>query len=521
MLHALVVATALALTGPQVGAPAPDFRLTTIEGKSVSLADYRGKTLVVNVWGTWCPPCREETPDLIATAKKLSAKGEVAFLGVDTTESAPIVRAFVASKGVPYPQAIDGQQSFAKAYDIRAFPTTLVIGPDGVLRARYIDNIAAATLTGLVDDARAGRNAVVASEAQRKIDALLDPTKFAFTGDVAAVRTSAKSLLDAIDEAGNVDGPSDYLRVQAQENALRDAAAQALAPLAASDADRVLLARLQGESALAREQNADAIAAYERGLAVAPSDPDLLDGISTAYRAEHDYARAADYAGQLAKLQPSVDNYVGLGELDGRAGRFDDGAVAYAQAIGLARAAVQQKPHDVKAVRKLAWAYLYEGRLFARAGRTDKARAAFAQTIAWTQKLPTTDARYAMYLEEGQEATVALEAAHPGSRTALSLAPWTGPDLPGSVASTYKYRLVVAGTPGKSVALAASGLPARWIASFCSDRQCAPFRTTVAIPESGVKVVEFQLVPQSKLAAPATIRVGGDGAKTSVTVGAS
>jgi hypothetical protein len=63
-------------------------------------------------------------------------------------------------------------------------------------------------------------------------------------------------------------------------------------------------------------------------------------------------------------------------------------------------------------------------------------------------------------------------------------------------------------------------LPARWIASFCSDRQCAPFRTTVAIPESGVKVIEFQLVPESKLAAPATIHVGGDGAHASVTVGA-
>ncbi len=521
MLHALIAATALALTGPQVGAPAPDFRLPTVAGKTVSLADYRGKTLVVNVWGTWCPPCREETPDLIATSKKLTAAGDVAFLGVDTTEAAPIVRAFVASKGVPYPQAIDADQTFAHAYDIRAFPTTLVIGPDGVLRARFIDNISSATLTGLVAGARAGRDAVIASDAQKKIDALLEPAKFPFTGDVAAVRGSVKSLLGAIDEADNVDGPSDYLRVQAEENALRDAAAQALAPLAATDADRVLLARLQGDSAVARERYDDALAAYGRGLALAPNDPDLLDGMSTAYRAEHDYVRAADYAGRLAKEQPSVDNYVGLGELDAHAGRYDDGAVAYAQAIGLGRAAVQQKPHDAKAIRKLAWAYLYEGRLFALAGRTERARAAFAQTIAWTEKLPTTDARYAMYMEEGQEATVALDAAHPGARTALSLAPWTGPDLPGSVASTYKYRLVVAGTPGKSVALAASGLPARWIASFCSDRQCAPFRTTVAIPESGVKVVEFQLVPESKLSAPATIRVDGDGAKTSVTVGAS
>ena len=63
------------------------------------LADYRGKTLVVNVWGSWCPPCRLETADLILEAKGQAARG-VAFLGVDTTESAAVVRAFVAAKGI-------------------------------------------------------------------------------------------------------------------------------------------------------------------------------------------------------------------------------------------------------------------------------------------------------------------------------------------------------------------------------------------------------------------------------------
>ncbi|TAM62445.1 redoxin domain-containing protein, partial [bacterium] len=47
-----------ALSGPQIGQPAPDFTLTTLDGKRVQLADFRGKTLVLNVWATWCPPCR-------------------------------------------------------------------------------------------------------------------------------------------------------------------------------------------------------------------------------------------------------------------------------------------------------------------------------------------------------------------------------------------------------------------------------------------------------------------------------
>jgi hypothetical protein len=158
--------------------------------------------------------------------------------------------------------------------------------------------------------------------------------------------------------------------------------------------------------------------------------------------------------------------------------------------------------------------------MFAKAGDTARARGAFAQTAAWTAKLPKTDSRYAMYLEEAQEATVALDAAHPQGKTALSLAPWTGPDLPGSISSTYKYRLVVAGTPGKTVALAASGLPKRWVASFCSDRQCAPFRTMVALPDSGVKVIEFQVIPQSSVPSAPTVRVDGDGASASVRIAA-
>jgi thiol-disulfide isomerase/thioredoxin len=518
MLHAIIAATALALTGPQVGSPAPDFHLTTLEGKPVSLADYRGKTVVINDWATWCPPCRQETPDLIAAAKKF--KGDVAFLGVDSTEAAPIVRAFVASKSMPFAQAID-DQSFAKAYDVRAYPTTFVISADGVLRARYVGNISPQVLAGYIADARAGRDGVLATGAQKKADALLDPAKYAFTGDVAAVRKTVQSALKAMDQAENIDGDTDYVRIQAEENALRDEAIKALEPLAQADADKALLARLQGDGAYAREQWPEAIAAYERGLALAPNDADLLGGYAATLHASGDDARATDVYAKLTKVDPSVDSFVSLGVSAGDAKRFNDGAVAFAQAIGRARAAVYAKPKNAKAIRKLAWAYLYEGRMYVKSGDAAKARAAFAQTTAWTLKLPKTDSRYAMYLEEAQEATVALDTAHPAGKTAISLAPWTGPDLPGSVTSTYKYRLVVAGTPGKSVALNASGLPKRWVASFCSDRQCAPFRTTVALPASGVKVIEFQVIPQSRAPHPPTIRVQGDGASAAVRVAAT
>ncbi len=302
---------------------------------------------------------------------------------------------------------------------------------------------------------------------------------------------------------------------------LRDEAIAALAPVASTTPDRALLARLQGDAAAAREDWPGALTAYARALDAAPNDADALSGY--AARSTRPATRRVPPTSTRSwrEVDPNVDNFVSLGVTDGDAKRFDDGAVAFAQAIGRARAAVNAKPSDAKAIRKLAWAYLYEGRMFVKAGATAKARAAFAQTAAWAAKLPKKDSRYAMYLEEAQEATVALDAVQPDGKTALSLAPWTGPDLPGSVESTYKYRLVVAGTPGKSVVLAASGLPKRWVASFCSDRECAPFRTTVALPASGVKVIEFQVIPQSRSSSPPTVRVEGDGATASVRVVAS
>ena len=520
MLHAIIATAALVMTGPQVGSPAPDFHLTTLDGKAVSLADFRGKTLVLNDWATWCPPCREETPDLIAAAKKVAPKRDVVFLGIDSTEAAPIVHAFVAAKSVPYAQAIDRDNAFAKAYDVRAYPSTFIISGDGVLRARYVGNISPQVLNGFIADARAGRNGVLATAAQKKVDALLDPAKFAFAGDGAAVTAAAKKMLAATDAAENVDGDTDYLRTQAEENVLRDAAVKALERVAETPESKSLLGRLQGDAASAREQWADALAAYRRALAVAPNDVDVLSGYASALHASGDDAAATDAYATAAHVAPSVDAFVSLGVSAGDAKRFNDASVAFAQAIGRARAAVDAKPKNAKAVRKLAWAYLYQGRMYAKAGDAQKARAAFAQTSAWASKLPKTDSRYAMYLEEAQEATVALDAAHPAGKTALSLAPWTGPDLPGSVTSTYKYRLVVAGTPGKAVALSASGLPKHWVASFCSDRQCAPLRTTVALPASGVKVIEFQVIPQTAVPGAQTIRIEGDGASASVRVAA-
>ena len=497
-------AAAPAFPGPVVGRPAPNFALTTVDGKHVRLADYRGRVLVVNVWGSWCPPCRLETPDLVDEAKRDA--GTVAFLGVDTTEPAAVVRAFAAAKGIPYPQvATTSTSAFARDYDIRAYPTTLVIDANGVLRAQHADNILPrAQLRAYVAAAQHGQSAPLVSAFQQQLDALLQPAQYPFTGDAATVRESVHRAAAAIDKADGLlddamDDPTrdhDLLATKAEEETLRAAAITAFAPLATSDDDKVLLARMRGDQAAALDDWHAADAAYAQALAIAPDDTAALGGAAYAASQLGDAKRVVVLDQQIAALAPSAPAFVALGRAQAKADDVAAAETSFAHAEQLA----------ASDPARLAWTDLYFGRMETTAGDARKAHAAFARAGKAALRIPKSDPRQTWYIEQAQEGTVALGVAH-ASAPALSLAPWTGPDLPGSLASTLKYRLVVTGAPGANVALAASGLPRHWIGSFCSDRVCAPFRTSVVLPPAGVKIVEFQVVPYGAVKAPVIVHV--------------
>ncbi len=96
----------------------------------------------------------------------------------------------------------------------------------------------------------------------------------------------------------------------------------------------------------------------------------------------------------------------------------------------------------------------------------------------------------------------------------LSVAPWTGPDLPGSLASTLKYRLIVASAGDAAVTLRAAGLAPDWVASFCADGLCSPQRVSFIAPPSGVKTYEFQLVPPAAGARPGAVTISAAGGNT-------
>lgn len=498
---------AAAAPGAVVGQPAPAFDLPTIEGSRVTLAGLRGKTVVINVWATWCPPCQEETADLIKAYKQLHGD-DVVFVGIDSTERAPLVKAFAAAKNIGWTEAIDSSQSFAKAYGIRYFPTTYVIGPDGVLRMTYIDVVTPKLIAGFVADAQAGRNSHLSSPLQTKVDAMLAPAKFSFRGSRAQVVAAVTRLNDTFDKidamidnsdptAGN---PIDVPRTESQENALRTAAIAALRPIASTHAEKLTLALLQGQAASYEGRHAVALRAFARAHALDPKNVDALDGLSRAAREVKDYGTMLKADATEAALEPnSVPAWVGYGVDSGAARQFTRGRAAFARAVSVASTKANvphAKAHDI---RMLAWAHMYWGRLESKAGNIPAAKEQFALATQTTLRLPKKDPRYTIYLEQAQEETVALDIRNLSRKaTALSLAPWTGPELPGSTPDTVKYRLVVTGKPGQNLTLRAAGLPQGWIASFCTDRICSPLRVATSLPDSGVKVIEFQVVPPER-----------------------
>jgi thiol-disulfide isomerase/thioredoxin len=487
-----------ASAAPATGQPAPPLRLTTIDGKTVDLASYRGKTLVINVWGSWCPPCRLETPDLIAEAAAMSG-AKVAFLGVDTTETSAVVRAYAAAKGMTYPQvATTGESAFARDYAITNYPTTIVIDPNGVLRAIHADNILPrAQLHAYILGAQKGETAPLVTVEQQKLDAMLELAKFPFDGDPASVLASVRAADSAIAAADEelddamIDPARDHdlLRTRAEQDTLRNRAIAALQANAQTPKDRVLLARLQGDAAESGGRFGDAATAFRAALAIDPQGTQALSGLAHALSESGDRAAVVPIAARLAALSPSYASEISLARAQAGVGDHDATIAAIDAAIPLA---------EKKSPAALAWTHLYAGRAAVTLRDTARAHQEFLAAQAVAERIPRGNPRYAWYLEQSQEALVALGLAGAQPATKVTMAPWTGPDLPGSIASTYKYRVVLSGPPGKAVTLHATGLPKHWVASFCTNRVCSPFTVESAIPASGVLVIEFQVVPDGE-----------------------
>ncbi len=122
-----------AAVGVNVGELAPDFTLNDLQGNPVALSDFRGKTVFVNFWATWCPPCRAEMPEIESLYQEYKDRG-VVVIGVDIMEAQAQVRQYVQQGGYSWIFVLDTSGKVAVDYRITAIPTSFFIDKDGIIQ---------------------------------------------------------------------------------------------------------------------------------------------------------------------------------------------------------------------------------------------------------------------------------------------------------------------------------------------------------------------------------------------------
>jgi thiol-disulfide isomerase/thioredoxin len=135
---------------------APDFTASSLTGATIKMSSYRGKTVVLNFWGSWCPPCREEAPTLALLAGQYGKQG-VAFLGDDVYDSPANALAFTRSAGITYPSINDPGyavvQKFSQVAPVSDTPTTVVIDKTGHLVGMVLGTVSYGQVATLLRDA--------------------------------------------------------------------------------------------------------------------------------------------------------------------------------------------------------------------------------------------------------------------------------------------------------------------------------------------------------------------------------
>lgn len=114
------------------GSIAPSFTIADATGHPAGLADYRGKIVVMNLWASWCPPCRAEMPELEGFYQAFRGRN-VMVIGVDEGESAARAQAFARALRITYPILIDASQQYGRVYAALGLPTTIVVDARGVV----------------------------------------------------------------------------------------------------------------------------------------------------------------------------------------------------------------------------------------------------------------------------------------------------------------------------------------------------------------------------------------------------
>jgi cytochrome c biogenesis protein CcmG, thiol:disulfide interchange protein DsbE len=146
--------TAGNIPAPQTGFLAPDFELKTSDGQTIKLSDLRGQPILVNLWATWCPPCRAEMLTLETVYKDYKDQGfTILAVNMTSQDNPETIMPFVQERGLTYPILLDENGEVAKAYQMKSLPSSFFINRDGTIHEVVIGGpMAEATLRTRIEE---------------------------------------------------------------------------------------------------------------------------------------------------------------------------------------------------------------------------------------------------------------------------------------------------------------------------------------------------------------------------------
>lgn len=152
---ALVAAIAMLLPGEDNSDPVGNEVISMLDGTTVDLADYRGRTIVLNFWASWCPPCIREMPLLQAYYNEHKEEGLI-FIAINSGESSQTAYKYIADMGYRFPVGLDESYVLSDKLGIVALPMTIVINPEGQVhyqhRGEIFSEVLEAQVTPLLSD---------------------------------------------------------------------------------------------------------------------------------------------------------------------------------------------------------------------------------------------------------------------------------------------------------------------------------------------------------------------------------
>ena len=144
----------IVLLDPNQRVAAPDFTGATLTDEDFALVEHRGEVIAINVWASWCGPCRAEAPALEAVWTQNRAAGFL-MLGLDTRDSLAAAQGFVKTYAITFPSVVDTdgqiQLLFADSLPPQAIPSTVIVDKQGRVAARILGPTSQSTLQGLID----------------------------------------------------------------------------------------------------------------------------------------------------------------------------------------------------------------------------------------------------------------------------------------------------------------------------------------------------------------------------------